>query len=319
MLACPAAAGNEGAGMKPVLGKVSAARLWPLTMLLFTAAGVGLQYSLNRVAIAGGVPFIPYVFWIAVFAGAGLLAVTVARGALPRLTRAHFRAFAILGFAGMAFPLSVLALVAPKLPASVVTLIQTLIPAFVYVMAWVSGVERFRPLGVAGVSMGLGGVLLLVVPEASLPETGMAGWIAVALVAPASLALAITSAARFRPPDTRSIAMATGYAVSAAVFLLPAMVVDGTWWFFDSGFDTAAWALIAVAVFYFFHHICFFEIVRLAGPVFFSTVNYLATAAGVMWAMAIFGEALSAWAWAALALMVCGLYLLGRGEATRGT
>ena len=291
-----------------------AGKAWPLAMLVFISLGVGLQYSLNRLATVNGVPFVPYVFWMSLFSGAALLVLAVARGAPPSLRWPHLRSYALLAITGMAAPLTLFAFIAPKLPASVISLVQSLIPGLVYLMALGVGMERLRSLGVAGIALGLAGVLLIVVPETSLPEPGMAGWVVVAILGPVSFALSTIGAAKFRPPEARSVSMAAGVALGAAVYLLPAMAVDGSWWFFDSGLDLGAQALIYVSIFYFFFWLCFFEIVRIAGPVFFSTVNYLATFSGVVWGMIIFGESFSAWVWAALALMVAGLYVLGRRE-----
>ena len=291
-----------------------AGKAWPLAMLIFISLGVGLQYSLNRLATVNGVPFVPYVFWMSLFSGAALLVLAVVRGAPPSPRWPHLRSYALLAITGMAAPLTLFAFIAPKLPASVISLVQSLIPGLVYMMALGVGMERLRSLGVAGIALGLVGVLLIVVPETSLPEPGMAGWVVVAILGPVSFALSTIGAAKFRPPEARSVSMAAGVALGAAVFLLPAMVVDGSWWFFDSGLDLGAQALIYVSIFYFFFWLCFFEIVRIAGPVFFSTVNYLATFSGVVWGMIIFGESFSAWVWAALALMVAGLYVLGRRE-----
>ena len=287
-------------------------KAWPLAMLVFISVGIGLQYSLNRLATVNGVPFIPYVFWMAVFSGSALLALALVRGAPPPLSWPHLRSYAFLALLGMAAPLTMFAFIAPKLPASLVSLVSALIPGLTYLMALGVGMERLRALGVAGIALGLAGVLLIVLPETSLPDPAMAGWMLLALLGPVSFALSIIGAAKFRPPETRSVSMAAGVAFGAALFLLPVMVVDGSWWFFDSGFDLGAQALIYVSIFYFFFWLCFFEIVRLAGPVFFSTVNYLATFSGVVWGMIIFGESFSPWVWAALALMVAGLYVMGR-------
>ena len=295
------------------LSAAASARLWPPAMLVFISIGIGLQYSLNRLATLNGVPFIPYVFWISVLSGVALLALAFARGAPPPLTWPHLRFYALLGIAGMAAPISMFAFIAPKLPASIVSLVTSLTPGLTYLMALGLGMERLRALGVAGITLGLAGVLLIVLPETSLPDPAMAGWVVLAILGPVSFALSIIGAAKLRPPEARSVSVAAGVALGAALFLVPAMAVDGSWWFFDSGLDTGGRALVYVSVFYFFFWLCFFEIVRLAGPVFFSTVNYLATFSGVLWGMIIFGETFSIWVWAALVLMVAGLYVLGLG------
>ena len=289
-------------------------KAWPLAMLVFISLGIGLQYSLNRLATMNGVPFIPYVFWMSVFSGGGLLVLALVRGAPPTLRWPHVRSYALLAIAGMAAPLTMFAFIAPKLPASIVSLVSSLIPGLTYLMALGLGMERLRALGIAGIALGLAGVLLIVLPETSLPEPAMAGWMLLALLGPVLFALSIIGAAKFRPPEAPSVSMAAGVALGAALFLLPVMAVDGSWWFFDSGFDLGVQALTYVSIFYFFFWLCFFEIVRLAGPVFFSTVNYLVTFSGVVWGMIIFGESFGPWVWVALALMVAGLYLLGRRE-----
>ena len=51
-----------------------------------------------------------------------------------------------------------------------------------------------------------------------------------------------------------------------------------------------------------------FEIIRRAGPVFFSTSNYIATLLGVALGVLFFGDAYSWWIWAAIVLMFIGLF-----------
>ena len=55
----------------------------------------------------------------------------------------------------------------------------------------------------------------------------------------------------------------------------------------------------------------FLEIIRRAGPVFFAQFNYLAVLAGVAWGAVIFGERLSIFVVAAMALMFVGVFLSG--------
>ena len=87
------------------------------------------------------------------------------------------------------------------------------------------------------------------------------------------------------------------------MFLLPVMAIDGSWWLFDSGLDQGALSLLAMAALYALLLVFFYEVIRLAGPVFVSVNNYLVPLAGVAWGMAIFGDSLSGWVWGALALM----------------
>ena len=47
-----------------------------------------------------------------------------------------------------------------------------------------------------------------------------------------------------------------------------------------------------------------------AGPVFTAQVSYLVTIFGVFWAVSLLGESYAAGIWSALALMLCGLFLV---------
>ena len=266
--------------------------------------------SLIRLATIHGVPFVPFAFWNTVLSAALLLLVALVLRAPPRLAADHLRTYASLGVLAVAFPLTVFAFVAPKLPASIVAISSTLIPMMTYALALVVAIERFRWASLGGVALGLAGVLLLIVPEASLPEPGMAGWVLVVLLTSLSLALAFIVAARFRPPQTGSVTMAAGTLMAGALFLLPVMAIEGSWWLLPAGLDTGGAALLGQCALYALLWFLFYEIIRLAGPVFFSANNYLVPLAGVAWGMIIFGDRLSAWAWGALALMIAGVVLL---------
>ena len=297
----------SGDASPPAPDATLAARAWPFVMLVVNGIGSGFTLSLNRLAAEGSVPFIPYIFWASLFAGVILLVFGAAARALPPLGRAHLRAYLITGSAAIALPMSVFAFVAAKIPASVVSLETALTPMLTYALALALAMERVRWQKVAGIALGLAGVLFIVVPEASLPDPAMAGWVMLALVAPTSFAIANVAAARTRPPHTASLAMAAAMSLAAAAVLVPAMAVEGSWWFFDSGLDSGGWAVIGLGATFAVLFTLFFEIVRLAGPVFFSTVNYIGPLSGVGLAMLIFGETLSPWLWAALALMMAGL------------
>ena len=57
-----------------------------------------------------------------------------------------------------------------------------------------------------------------------------------------------------------------------------------------------------------------FEVIRRAGPVFFSQTAYVVTLTGIAWAAFIFNETLSFWVWAAVIAVFAGVYLVNRRE-----
>jgi len=141
------------------------------------------------------------------------------------------------------------------------------------------------------------------------PGPEAAGWVLLALLAPASFSLVTVFAGKFRPPDAPSATLACGLLLGSAVLLVPVMFGTGQLYLFPgpslSGDLTLLYAsLLSVLIFY-----VFLEMVRLAGPVFATQHNYIAVLAGFGWGALIFGEAHSVYIWGATALMFAGLTL----------
>ena len=88
------------------------------------------------------------------------------------------------------------------------------------------------------------------------------------------------------------------------------MAVSGEFWAFPAPFSDADWATIAATANNALTYVLVFEIIRRAGPVVFSTSNYIATLAGLGFGIWFFGDRPSACIWAALVLMCAGLYLV---------
>jgi drug/metabolite transporter (DMT)-like permease len=111
-----------------------------------------------------------------------------------------------------------------------------------------------------------------------------------------------------QPAATKSLPLACGLLIASAITMVPVMAVAGSWWFFDGPFDTGHWAVVGAIVNTAAIYVLVFEILKRAGPVFFSTSNYIATLLGVGIGMFFFGDSHSLWIWAALALMFTGLF-----------
>ena len=284
----------------------------PIIFLFVLGLCFGVSFILNRLATTNGVPFIPYVFWQS--AGAALLLAVAAAGLrqLPAVSGAHLRIYVVMALLNVAIPYLVLAYVAPKLPASLLPIGLALVPGVIYLMALALRLERFGALRFGGICLGLVGVLLILVPKASLPEPGMAGWLALSLVATLSFALRAVLVPLMRPPATPSLSLACGLLIAASAIMF---VASGQWWAFGGDFGIGHWAVVAAMLNNSLILVLIFEVIRLAGPVFFGGVNYVSMLVGVALGIAIFGERHTMWVWLAIALVLAGLYLVNRGKA----
>ena len=288
-------------------------------MLLATGCTYGLQLTLNKLATTGGIAPIPLIFWTALGSGLILLGITAIRGRIPRLDGPHLLSYVLVGIVGFGFPYILLAYVASKIPAGIVAMTLALVPMLVYGLALLLRMESFRRLRFCGLVFGLAGILLIVGPEASLPDPGMVGWVLVAFAATCCFAVCVVSGERWRPPETDSLALAAGAVMTGAVFCLGVSVVTGEWWFASSSFDWADASILIIIAIQVVNYIMFFECIRVAGSVFYSTVTYPETLLGIAWGYLIFGETHSAWVWAALVLLLAGLYLVNRRSKATAT
>lgn len=281
------------------------------TVLLF-ACGItwGLSFSLNKIAITSGIPVVAYVFWQSLGAGLILWILTFATAKRVPLSWPYLKLYSVAALFQLVVPFLALNFVAARLPAGVVSLGQALAPALTLAFALIFRIERYNTMRFAGLWIGLAGVLLVVLPKSSLPQSGMVGWVLFALIAPLCYGLANTLVAILRPPESQSIPLATGLLLCASALLLLVMAATDSWWFFDTGLDAGGLALIGVTFINAMFWILVFEIIRLAGPVFFASYNYISPLAGIGWAVLIFSERHSPWIWGALALMFAGLFLV---------
>ena len=280
-------------------------------MLFVLGVSFALSVSLNRFAADGGVPFLPYVFWQSIGGGAALMLLAAALRRLPPLDFRHMRIYLSTGAMNLAFPYMLLAYLAPKVPASLLSLGLALVPIMVYALALSLRQDRFHWLRCSGILLGFAGILVVLLPQASLPAPGMAGWVALGLLPSLSYAVNAVLVARWRPQETTSLPLAGGLMLASAGYVLIVMAAIGEeWWAFGGAFGIGHGATTGAMANNCVSFYLVFEVIRRAGPVIFSTVNYIATLSGMGFGMWFFGDAPSAYIWGAVVLMFAGLFLV---------
>lgn len=287
--------------------------LIPLVMLLTVGIVWGAIFTVNKVAAEAAVPPVAYAFWSILLAGLAMAALSLIFEGRPKLGRRYLKFYFVSGVTNFGLAIILFAYAAPELPAGVITLVMMMTPTMTYLFAFAVRIDRFRAASFTGLLLGIAGVLVIVLPDFSLPSRDMAGWFLLTLLGPTSFAVGNVYVAMSRPPEMPGLMATAGLCLSAAVFILPAMlIVDADFNPFGAS-STGAGAILVAALIYVITLSLFFEIIRRAGPIYWSQIGYISVVSGMVWGMLVFGETHNVGIWLGATLMFGGLALVNLG------
>jgi len=281
-----------------------------ILLLVVIGAAWGATQPLAKIAVSEGYRHFGLIFWQFVI-GSFLLGVVVqVRGDGLPLGPKHLRLYTIIALIGTILPNSASYESARHLPAGVLSIILSTMPMLAFPVALAMGNDRFVWARLAGLSLGLIGVLFLVVPDASLPDPAMVRFIPLALVAPLFYALEGNVVSKWGTYDASGVQVLLGASLIGAVLTAPLALVSGQWIAPHLPLNRPDWALIGSSLLHALAYSTYVWMVGRAGSVFAAQVSYLVTGFGVFWAMLLLGEIYSHWIWLALAFILGGLFLV---------
>ncbi|QBF32896.1 DMT family transporter [Thalassococcus sp. S3] len=279
-------------------------------VLVLLGAGWGITQPLSKIAVSTGYQHFGLIFWQLVIGSVLMAAISAVRGKGAPFHPRALKVYVIIALIGTVIPNSTSFQAIAHLPSGVVSILLSLIPMIAFPMALGLGLERFNWRRFAGLMAGLSGVMLLVLPEASLPEAAMLAWIPVALVAPFFYAFEGNYVAKWGTEGLDPVQVLFGASVIGALIALPLALGSGQLFSLAIVWTAPEWALAASSTVHVLVYTGYVWLVGRAGPVFAVQVSYLVTGFGVCWAMLILGESYSPYIWAALALVLSGVFLV---------
>jgi len=278
-----------------------------VAMLAAAAVAYGAFFPVNRIAAEAGWPPMAFAFFQTIVAGAALALHVRRRGHRLVPTLRHVWAYLLVGALAMALPAGLLTKAAGHVPPALLTLVLSFSPILTLLFAILVRLERFRLRAVLAVLMGLAGVALIAAPGTHALSAPASLWFLLALLAPAMFAASNIAASLLWPANTASVTMAAGILIGGGVVALPVALATNPSLFPPVVTSGALGSLAAATLINAIVTVLFFEIIRRAGPTFFSLFNYMAISAGVLWSIAVFGELPPPVFWLALAIMLAGL------------
>ena len=281
-----------------------------IAALVLMGAGWGLTQPLMKITVDAGYQPFGIVFWQMTIGALGLALWRFRQLSQIRISRGAVAIWLFVALVGTIVPNSASYRALFHLPSGLMSILISTVPILAFPIAMVLGSDRFSWRRMAGLVVGLAGVGLIVLPEASLPERAMLAFVPLALVAPLCYAFEGNVVARFGTAGLGPITVLLGASALGAVIALPLALASGQFFMLRPPFVLADVTLLASSLIHVVVYAGYVWMVRQAGAVFAGQIAYLVTATGVLWAILILNESYSGWVWAAMALMLLGMTLV---------
>lgn len=296
------------------MNKNQANKLTSLALLMMLGMIWGTGYSIARFAMTNGVPPLGYSFWQSLGPALiiGLLSIYTTRDTTMSVSRTRF--YLVTGLTGIVIPNTTMYFAAPHLPAGILAMIVNTVPIIAYPMALFAKLEKFNWERMTGIMLALLGLMLIILPSSSLPSPEMVPWALSTLITPLSFAFCSIYIARFRPAGSDSLTLSAGMLIFSSIMLLPLVIMTDSFYIFHLPLTMPDWVVLLEIVLSSVGYILFFQLIKIAGPVYYSLVDTIVVLTGLFWGRIIFNERLNNWTFAAVFLIVMALLLVTRHQ-----
>ena len=288
-------------------------------ILIILGLGWGLSFTLGKIAItAGGTP-IGLTFWQSLFSGLILLAYVFFRHGKIIIPKIMFLPIIIITFLSVVIPNIIFYACIEHLDAGVLSISVSVIPLFTYLIAMGLRMDRFKIRRVLGLITGFCALLILILPENSLPDKRDIPWVLLALNCALCYALENIYIDRLALQNFGPIRLVCAVSfVSAIITFLLSLLMDQFFilqptnlYLFISTLGLGFISATAYSIFIY--------LIGRAGSVFSSQVGYLVTFFGVVWGIIILGESHSVFVWLSLAMIMLGIFLVQPKQTSQST
>lgn len=278
--------------------------------VVLLGAGWAFTLPMSKIAVSQGYQHFGLIFWQTAIGAALMGVISIVRGKGLPLKPAHITVYAAIALIGTLIPNSASFQAAVHLPAGILSILLSMVAIFAFPIALALGNDRFEWRRFGGLTLGLIGVLIIVVPSASVPSIGAAFWVGIGLIASLCYAFEGNFVAKWGTAGLDPIQVLFGASLIGMIGSLPLALMTGQWINPLPPYAAPDFAHIASSLIHVIVYTGYVWLVGRAGPVFAVQVSYLVTIFGVFWARLILSETYAPQIWLALVIMLTGMYLV---------
>lgn len=281
-----------------------------LVFLLLIGVGWGATTPMSKIAIVGGYRDFGAIFWQSVIMILALGSVALLRRqALPMGGR-QVLVYAMIAVIGTVLPNGASYTAYIRMDAGIMAILIATVPLFAFPIALLFGLERLKLLRLVGLIMGMAGVLLLIVPDMGGVGALPLLYLSLGLLASLSYALEGNLVAKFGTAGLGPLQVLLGASFISLIVSFPLSLATGSWVVPQAPFGAPDYALVVSSLIHAVVYAGYVWLISAAGSVFAVQVGYVVTISGVFWARALLGESYSPWVWAAMLVVLAGVFLV---------
>jgi drug/metabolite transporter (DMT)-like permease len=287
-----------------------------LLLLIILGFIWGSGYTLARYCTTHGVSPLGYALWQSLGPALVLvILIAIFRISWP-LSWQHLRFYFICGLVGIALPNTNIYFASPHLPAGMLAVIVNTVPILTYVLAFIFRQERFYYSRFLGVILGMLGLFLIV--QMNFHEVKATPWIFLALLTPLCFAFTATYIARQERPEVHAFVAAASMMLFSSLLLLPAVLVKNDFYGLHWPLILPDQAIVLEIILSSIGYLMMFQILKMAGAVYYSFVSCIVALTGLFWGWLVFGETLSIRSAFAVGLILLALLLITMNQMQKG-
>lgn len=278
-----------------------------MSLLILLGFTWGSGYILAKFAMSNGVPPLGYAFWQSLGPALLLSTMCFCTKKHPLFYPSYWPFFLICGLIGIAIPNTNMYFISNHLPAGLLAVIVNIVPLLVYPLALIVGQERFDPWRFLALFIGMIGIMLIVGGSA----TGLfSKWTLFALISPLAFALCSIYIGAKQSHGLNSLQAASGMLLAASLILFPLVISQHAYYSLLGPITMVKKGIILEIILSSLGYLLFFNLIRIAGPVYYSLTGGIVSITGLFWGYLMYGEVPSFIQSIASALVISAIFLL---------
>ncbi len=279
-------------------------------VLIFLGIAWGLTFPLSKIAaISGGTP-LGLTFWQNIVSGSILLAFVIWKYGGLYVDRSLYPFIIIVAFLAGIFPNIILYSAAFHIDSGILSLSVSMVPMFTYSFALMVGLDKFGLFRSFGLALGFFALLILLVPENSLPERSDVPWVLLSLLCAVFYSLENIYIDKIKPENIGPIRIACALSITTAFISLPVSIMFGQFFVPSYNNEPLFYSLVGIGAISAIGYSTFIFLIGRAGSVFAGQTGYLVTFFGIAWGIILLEEVHSYFVWTSFGLIMIGIFFV---------